>query len=1853
MTLLLPWLIVSVATRVGVAVLQETCHGNNCVDTVSRGLLQQRQMVSEQATSVSESALDLALGELTDAARQLKQEELDFFNKLSQQAHSEVEQLKEGLQTEHAEVLTLRRMLSESDGKNVDSGMPVRAPTKMDEGFELCRAATDTLGQVEAHVNQSLYEGTSCGTTTEVVLFSPQDSSPYFQTQCCSISKEHCAGCAIQNSAKTSCQTCHGGFTRTSSGKCLACVDLPSWENKDGRNCHSASCSSEKFQGFSANEACCKCGGGQKAATSFTYYVGPVAIGTTSVVGHPVPRTASHYSVDKDCELAKHGLSIDPTTGALGLSCSSVGCGAARAIELQCTVTAEQEDGLSATALLEVMAGDIGYGSMPVVLRGSGKSSAPALNPTGSSGSFSLSCAPSASSWLNIDSSGRLSLKSGQSTGAGGVTGSEGNKLGEGGVCSVHKGTAKGAAVVVAPETWTSLSYSYGGSKLLYVTVGEKSPILSPAAGTGLKPTRFSADCTGSDFSFDVLTGIATWEGHQIFSLNTASGDLQLNPEESLTKTLDSFDASSTTRRKISTSCTIFGHYEWSPTGQGPVLTHRLSMEFRDHTCWAERKLSFAHRATKAGNPNCRAQCRSESYCTHYRLEGSNCQFYSGVCADSSNFVCVYKDVGVVERYPGCGERNGCLHLELKGHHYLSGRYCPGGENSASSGQGPVYLKKGLVKQESFWLMRYDASKGGCSSGDWAIYKADPQEDYENSSMAYVELHGDAVACVKGPTGDLVTDVFTLTKVDLKVSRISTSSARATVSAPGCVTPNVTAVDGAEEQPVEVLVLDDPSTDTADDHWLHPCDCVPSAWGSLSPVSGESVSDIPAGSNNEFMAPPVMIVDGQFVCEQEYLTEVIVESETDGLDAANCKTRCMSQECPYYWEGEVMSTKQCRFYSQCTELVREVGVVGSLYGMSYRKACKVADPQLCWKVTKRRSFLGAGDDSYRCFHQDLIQQCDQKLMLGGLGVSSCGGCEYAPVKGKQLLASNGGCTTVGGSSHNVYVAPCNNGDNQKWYFDGEALKSESKNDKWCLEKQSNGNLYLSSNCRGNSNQKWYFVGSFLKSRDGNGCVDSLHAGTKNMYVGNCPWSDRLQWSWRQTVHDGQQIATDYGGKCIIHDTNNNVYIGDCSVDYPHRWYWDGERLKSESTISKCLDVASNNNIYMASCHAGNTQKWYFDGKLLKSRDNDGCVDFDPHGGNNLIRGNCPDSSYKKWAWGPEVAKPMPAAQITCMQNNKCLDDDGSNLYMHPCHSEDNQKFYFDGKLLKIKSNNKCVDEPADGSLYMHACHGFSNQKFYWDNHLLKNEKWKNAKCMDKAGDSQEDIYMGSCHGGSNQQFNFKVARRFKTRLYPSKCLEWTSSNDNVGLADCDSNNGKQLFFFDGPQLKSQENTGKCLHRESSKNLKMADCQDSDSQKFVWDSERVKVQSVNTECIDAHSNGNVYTYTCHTFNQQKWYFDQPVHNGKALRMGDKCLTIRSSDGQALWSTCTNATDQRFYFSGEALKVESTSGCLDSEKNAVKLQSNCNGQTSQRWYWSGEYLMSKKHYNCLNVWPNNNSAFMGSCPNNNTQKFAFKSQLHDGVQLTVGDGRCLSRQNGGTNVEAVGCLADARQMWYLSGENLKTELDGKCLNLNGESGNVQMGNCQKRSDNKFYFDGKSLRDRLWGRCLEYQVNTGNVFSGTCPDQKSHMWKLDSQVALRKTPLPAAFQHGQSLEAKCWSERFTAGTLKDVSMTMSCVAGTWIISGNAPGLEGFTCTACLQVVSKAYADLDAKIRQELFFASSMKLTLSVDTRTRRTVTSEGSLRVGGTSDVFVAELMPDAADTMRRYRSLSEPDILAFSA
>ena len=53
-------------------------------------------------------------------------------------------------------------------------------------------------------------------------------------------------------------------------------------------------------------------------ATQFTYYVAPVVLGATTIVGFPVPRTATQYAINKDCELLEHGMTIDADSRLFG-----------------------------------------------------------------------------------------------------------------------------------------------------------------------------------------------------------------------------------------------------------------------------------------------------------------------------------------------------------------------------------------------------------------------------------------------------------------------------------------------------------------------------------------------------------------------------------------------------------------------------------------------------------------------------------------------------------------------------------------------------------------------------------------------------------------------------------------------------------------------------------------------------------------------------------------------------------------------------------------------------------------------------------------------------------------------------------------------------------------------------------------------------------------------------------------------------------------------------------------------------------------------------------------------------------------------------------------------------------------------------------------------------------------------------------------------------------------------------------------------------------------------------------------------------------------------------------------------
>ena len=261
----------------------------------------------------------------------------------------------------------------------------------------------------------------------------------------------------------------------------------------------------------------------------------------------------------------------------------------------------------------------------------------------------------------------------------------------------------------------------------------------------------------------------------------------------------------------------------------------------------------------------------------------------------------------------------------------------------------------------------------------------------------------------KDHPGDLINEAFADGRTE-DFFRIGGSFVRADleVETLHCDSPNMTFADDrvtAIEEGVQTLVVDDPSTtETINDFWLHPCHCAPPPWGQNLPVTSESFSAIPAGSQNRFRPPPFPIVTGELSCELSALINIIYETEVQAVDAEECQSQCsQTQACKYFLAGEVLNAKLCRLFSQCTELWREIGLSGTLYSFPKTvEVCAISDPVLCWHTTKRRQSLRAYYDTAStqslmrapCLDQTLFERCDDFLFIGGLGVEECSPCRY-------------------------------------------------------------------------------------------------------------------------------------------------------------------------------------------------------------------------------------------------------------------------------------------------------------------------------------------------------------------------------------------------------------------------------------------------------------------------------------------------------------------------------------------------------------------------------------------------------------------------------------------------------------------------------------------------------------------------------------------------------------------------------------------------------------------------------------------------------------------------------------------
>eukprot|EP00435_Cladocopium_sp_Y103_P000050 s4143_g1.t1 len=283
-----------------------------------------------------------------------------------------------------------------------------------------------------------------------------------------------------------------------------------------------------------------------------------------------------------------------------------------------------------------------------------------------------------------------------------------------------------------------------------------------------------------------------------------------------------------------------------------------------------------------------------------------------------------------------------------------------------------LYLKKGETPEETLYLSKYvssiDGPVSGCSNGNWILRQADAEKDYIKLEAGEVELGGPVVRCISGgiPFG-----------------------------VASCGQPNITVPD----EGYAPIVVDDPYTSDPADYWLHPCECAPPAWGMEKPVNPESFQSVPGKSGNQFTPAPFELVSGQFVCPAKELLDngVHFETETEQMERADCEARCKADNlCNFFWHGSQQGANTCRLYSACSHLVREMGLEGRLAALPRSNSCQVADPESCWATSLRRASL-TSSHAPNFLYWNLHQQCDEALLLGGIGVETCAHPTYRPI----------------------------------------------------------------------------------------------------------------------------------------------------------------------------------------------------------------------------------------------------------------------------------------------------------------------------------------------------------------------------------------------------------------------------------------------------------------------------------------------------------------------------------------------------------------------------------------------------------------------------------------------------------------------------------------------------------------------------------------------------------------------------------------------------------------------------------------------------------------------------------------
>ena len=859
--------------------------------------------------------------------------------------------------------------------------LPARNTSHPMEMFEGCKASSpvEALLRRASHVHEEETQeavnestlGARCALYQMPMTYYRWDKSTA-SSSCCDSRSKDCSGCEKMGSGK--CTVRESAFVKLKGDDMhTACMDIV-WVNGKGKTCQqlsSADCNF-RFQGTSSREACCKCGGGVKTATSFKYDDHTYILGE-QVSMWPQPRTATRYGLNEDCEFAMYNLTLNGATGEVSFI---KGAGKPKEpFRISCKVTAFQPHHLFFTATVTVAMAELSYG--PSLLLFTAKTKSYTLQkfspPKSHWKDFQMMCAPDAK-WVTMDKTGDLKLAEAKETGAVDIV-KDLYKGQTGTVCHVFALLRKSPTaewekktvdfILVKPKPATKLSYS---TSLIASSISQVVPPVLPVPFKegDMAPNAYTMRCDKAGFTFDSLHGIGFYDGHPLMELQP-NGQLSLNIGPSFVHIFDSMGSSKHNRKigllDLKLKCRIFGSFgdpELEP------ISARMDIVVSDSTCWVQEKMPYRNIRRWHGvnsHAECQNICRNTASCSHYRYirrgRGSaNAYCYDTKRAETRSTSTVWSKV------PDCNPMNTCVKVDAPT--WLErGIYCPVGYDIDR--QSMTYLKDGKTPKETIYLRRYkagvDRTVDGCNSGGWLLQEKNAN-DFVSLSKGVFEFSGPLVGC--------------------KVKGVSYTGLP-------CEQPGNITEEGADMQPI---ILDDPNTEDPADFWLHPCDCASKMWGDKPPVDPQVFAQMPPESPDEFVPSPMVIVEGQFVCPPGYMLGdgPLFESDIESMEVGDCEIRCKNNDdCHFFWHGSQHSANTCRLYSRCNNLLREPGVEGVLKAVPRSPVCLVNNPEMCWTKSMRRYALTSQQppSEFQFLYWNLHAQCDYMLLLGGWGVSAC------------------------------------------------------------------------------------------------------------------------------------------------------------------------------------------------------------------------------------------------------------------------------------------------------------------------------------------------------------------------------------------------------------------------------------------------------------------------------------------------------------------------------------------------------------------------------------------------------------------------------------------------------------------------------------------------------------------------------------------------------------------------------------------------------------------------------------------------------------------------------------------------